>query len=147
MDDRIALDNQLCFALYAASRVTQSAYRTVLGDLGLTYPQWLVLLALWGEDGQSVTQLGDKLLLDSGTLSPLLRRLETRGAIERRRDSPDARRVTIHLTDDGRALREHADSVQHCLAERVRLTPEELITLRDLAQRLVATSDIEGTHR
>lgn len=139
------LDEQVCFALYAAARVTQGAYRPLLAELDLTYPQWLVLLALWDEDGLTVTALGTRLMLDSGTLSPLLRRLEARGAVTRRRSDIDARRVTVHLTDTGRALRDRSGEVERCLLVRVALTPAELITLRDLARRL-ATSEINDHH-
>jgi len=137
MEADLALDRQLCFALYAASRVAQSAYREALDELGLTYPQWLVLLALWEVDGQSVTDLGDRLMLDSGTLSPLLRRMEERGVVERRRAASDGRRVTVHLTQAGRELRARAPGVQECLGRRVSLSSEEITTLRDLARRLV----------
>ncbi len=147
MSDALDLDEQLCFALYTASRVTQSAYRHALDQMDLTYPQWLVLLALWEADGSGVKELGERLRLDSGTLSPLLRRLETRGVIERRRDGEDSRRVTIHLTPAGWQLRERAGEVQRCLVDMAQMTPDELTTLRDLARRLVATSTTEGRNR
>nr|WP_277628033.1 MarR family transcriptional regulator [Arsenicicoccus dermatophilus] len=136
----MTLDHQLCFALYAAARATQAAYRPVLADLDLTYPQWLVLLALWEQDDVTVRDLGDRLRLDSGTLSPLLRRLETRGAITRRRQGHDGRQVHIRLTDEGRGLRARAGEVQECLAGSVDLTLAELTTLRDLAHRLVESA-------
>ncbi|CAN5253269.1 MarR family transcriptional regulator [soil metagenome] len=139
-----ALDQQLCFALYAAARATQQVYRPMLDELDLTYPQYLVLLALWERDGLTVSDLGERLYLDSGTLSPLLRRLETRGAVERRRTSADGRQVTVHLTDVGLALRAPCRGVQeHLIARSQRgqddaLAPDDLDTLRDLARRLVA---------
>ncbi|MDE9364057.1 MarR family transcriptional regulator [Luteipulveratus sp. YIM 133132] len=137
MQDDIRLDDQLCFALYSASRVAQGAYREVLDELDLTYPQWLVLIALWERDGQSVAELGERLLLDSGTLSPLLRRLEARGVLVRERSHPDARRVVVTLTDEGRALRGHAGELQRCLAAAVPLSADEVVVLRTLARRLV----------
>ncbi|WP_307781332.1 MarR family winged helix-turn-helix transcriptional regulator [Agilicoccus flavus] len=137
MQPDLALDHQLCFALYAASRRVQQAYRPALDDLGLTYPQYLVMLALWERDGVGVGELGERLHLDSGTLSPLLRRLEQRGLVTRRRDDPDGRRVEILLTPQGDALRDRAGQVQDCLAGQVDLGPEQLGALRDLARALV----------
>ena len=131
----------MCFALYSAARAAQSAYRPLLAELDLTYPQWLVLLALWEEDGLSVGTLGDRLHLDSGTLSPLLRRMEARGVLTRQRAESDARTVTIHLTPEGRDLRGRAGDVQRCLVPLVDLDADEAATLRDLAHRLVASTE------
>jgi DNA-binding MarR family transcriptional regulator len=132
----LQLDNQLCFALYAASRAVTSAYRDALSELDLTYPQYLALLALWENDGITVSTLGTRLQLDSGTLSPLLKRLDVAGLVERRRSSEDERRVTVHLTPRGLALREHADQVQRRALAAVDLTPTEIDTLRRLSIRL-----------
>ena len=107
----LRLDQQLCFALYNASRAITRAYAPLLEPLGLTYPQYLVLLALWQEDGLPVKQLGDRLGLDSGTLTPLLQRLEKSGFVARVRDKGDQRVVRIHLTADGRALKQRARKV------------------------------------
>ena len=93
-----ALDQQLCFALYSASLAMTKVYKPLLDQLGLTYPQYLVLLALWEQDGQTVSGLGERLYLDSGTLTPLLKRMESAGWIERQRDATDERLVLIHLT-------------------------------------------------
>lgn len=116
----LRLDDQLCFPLYAAARAVQQRYRPLLTALGLTYPQYLVMLVLWEEDGQSVGALGDRLMLDSGTLTPLLKRLEAAGLLRRSRDAADGRVVRAHLTDAGRALRARAEAVPHqllaCLA-------------------------------
>lgn len=113
------LDNQLCFALYRASHSVVRAYKTELDQLGLTYPQYLVMLALWQTDEpQGVGQLGDLLGLDSGTLTPVLRRLEQRGLVVRRRDEHDERRRLIGLTDDGRDLRALAVKVPERIAAR-----------------------------
>ena len=102
----VALDDQLCFALYAASRAVTARYRPMLDELGLTYPQYLVMMLLWEQDHQTVGQLGARLSLDSGTLSPLLKRLTAAGLVTRHRRVEDERSVSIALTDSGRALRE-----------------------------------------
>ena len=99
--DWLALDHQLCFALYAASLAMTKAYKPLLAPLGITYPQYLVLLVLWEGDGITVSQLGDRLTLDSGTLTPLLKRLDAQGLLQRQRDAADERRVLLHLTPAG----------------------------------------------
>jgi DNA-binding MarR family transcriptional regulator len=104
----VVLDDQLCFALYAASRAVTARYRPMLDELGLTYPQYLVMMLLWETDNQTVGQLGAKLSLDSGTLSPLLKRLTAAGLVTRHRRVEDERSVSIALTEEGRALRERA---------------------------------------
>ncbi|MFD4179670.1 MarR family winged helix-turn-helix transcriptional regulator [Rhodococcus sp. NPDC058514] len=136
MTDELALDQQLCFALYAASRATTAVYRPMLDELGVTYPQYLVLLVLWERDGRGVREIGDELDLDTGTLSPLLKRLEILGLVERRRLPEDERRVQIHLTDTGRGLRERALGIPRQLAGCAGLPPEELIALRSTLERL-----------
>ncbi|WP_370890146.1 MarR family winged helix-turn-helix transcriptional regulator [Janibacter sp. GXQ6167] len=141
MESRQRLDQQLCFALYTAARTAAAAYRDDLAELGLTYTQYVTLLALWERDGQTVSELGEALRLDSGTLSPLLRRLEAAGFVERLRDQDDERRVNIHLTDAAQALETQACALQDKLAQRVHLTPAEAETLRSLAQRFSATTD------
>ncbi|TFV60171.1 MarR family transcriptional regulator [Geodermatophilus sp. DF01-2] len=105
------LEDQLCFALYAASRAMTARYRPLLDAIGLTYPQYLVMMLLWETDNQTVGQLGARLSLDSGTLSPLLKRLTTAGLVTRHRRVEDERSVAIVLTDAGRALREKADAI------------------------------------
>jgi MarR family transcriptional regulator, organic hydroperoxide resistance regulator len=109
--DPLHLDEQLCFALYSASRAVVRAYAPLLAPLGLTYPQYLVLLVLWERDGLPVNRLGRRLALDSGTLTPLLKRLERQRLVERRRAAADERVVRIHLTAAGRALRTWARKV------------------------------------
>lgn len=141
MDADLRLDAQLCFALYAASRATTAAYREPLAELGLTYPQYLALLVLWEEDGPTVSALGARLRLDSGTLSPLLKRMETGGLLERRRGHDDERRVTVHLTPAGDRLRERAPAVQQRVLEASGLTAAEMETLRALARRIGAPAD------
>jgi DNA-binding MarR family transcriptional regulator len=107
----LALDHQLCFAIYSASLAMTKFYKPVLDPLGLTYPQYLVMLVLWEGDGITVSQLGERLGLDSGTLTPLLKRLQASGLLTRLRDAADERRVLLQLTADGRALRQRATAV------------------------------------
>jgi MarR family transcriptional regulator, organic hydroperoxide resistance regulator len=107
----LALENQFCFALYSASHAMTKTYKPLLDRLGLTYPQYLVMLVLWEQDGVLVKDIGARLFLDSGTLTPLLKRLEAGGLLERRRDPNDERQVRISLTDAGRALRKEAQAI------------------------------------
>lgn len=143
-DLSLRLQEQLCFALYSASRALTRAYAPLLEPLGLTYPQYLTLLVLWEEDGASVKQLGEQLSLDSGTLTPLLKRLEQQGLVERRRGKEDERVVHIFLTAEGRALKAKARRVPMELVCRagVDATDEQaiarLMELRDELQALVA---------
>lgn len=144
--DPLQLDDQLCFALYSASRAMTRAYAPLLEPLGLTYPQYLVLLVLWERDGVPIKQLGERLALDSGTLTPLLKRLAAQDLVERRRGEDDERVVRIHLTAAGRALRSKARKVPMELACRAgydlasERAMRELVRLRDeltaLARRL-----------
>jgi DNA-binding MarR family transcriptional regulator len=113
---QLRLDNQLCFLFHRISRELTAAYRPLLADLGLTYPQYLVMLVLWEDDGLSVGEIGERLTLDSGTLSPLLRRLEAAGLVHRVRDEGDERRVGVHLTPAGRDLEARAADVPAELA-------------------------------
>lgn len=133
-----SLHRQVCFSLYSASRAATAVYRPLLDELGLTYPQYLVLTVLWENDGVTVRDLGRSLELDSGTLSPLLKRLETAGLVQRRRSTADERRVSIHLTDDGRALREKALHLPQRVAEAAGLEPEELLALQDTLAKVTA---------
>jgi MarR family transcriptional regulator, organic hydroperoxide resistance regulator len=125
----LQLDRQLCFALYSSSLAMTRIYKPLLAPLGLTYPQYLVMLVLWEVDGQSVSQLGQRLSLDSGTLTPLLKRLEALGHIERRRASDDERRVDIFLTPQGRQLREQALDIPSQLACASACELDEVIAL------------------
>lgn len=131
MDATPRLSEQACFAMYAASRAVIGLYRPLLDRLGLTYPQFLVLMALWETDGRTVTALGDALQLDSGTVSPLLKRLEAAGFVERRRESGDERRVTVHLTESGAALERRGCEITEVVGAASGMTYEELIALRD----------------
>lgn len=142
MEPELRLDDELCFALYSASRVATNAYRDALAHLGLTYTQFVTMLALWEDDGATVSALGNRLRLDSGTLSPLLRRLADMGLVERRRDTADERRVTVHLTPRGQEIRSDVTEVQHRLHASIDMTPDEVSTLRSLARRFC---DVAGT--
>lgn len=121
----------ICFALYSATHAMQHVYKPLLDDLGLTYPQYLVLTALWNEDGQTVGALGRQVQLDSNTVTPLLKRLEGRGLVTRTRSETDERQVKIGLTDTGRALQDRAAKIPNCVHEKLGLPLEELIRLRD----------------
>ncbi|CAH0148930.1 Organic hydroperoxide resistance transcriptional regulator [Arthrobacter sp. Bi83] len=132
------LDRQVCFALYSASRAATAVYRPLLDELGLTYPQYLVMLVLWENEPRGVRELGEELGLDSGTLSPLLKRLEALGLVERRRSAEDERRVAVHLSDTGRALSSRASRIPQRLAEAAGLTPDELDQLRETLGKLTA---------
>ena len=116
-DALLQLDNQLCFALYSASLAMTKVYKPHLDEMGLTYPQYLAMLALWERDGMMVSELGDKLYLDSGTLTPLLKRLESAGFISRIRDVQDERRVHITLTAAGRKLKARAAKIPACILD------------------------------
>lgn len=141
--DLLALDNQLCFALHAASRQIVRAYRPALAELGLTYPQYLVMLVLWAWDRERLARptlraLGDRLALDSGTLTPLLKRLESRRLIKRSRSSEDERELFLHLTAAGRRLEKPACRVPIALLEQSPWSLAELLRLRDELKRLRA---------
>ncbi len=133
----LSIDEQLCFPLYAASNLMQRLYRPQLDGLGLTYPQYLVMLTLWESSPLSVSALGDRLYLDSGTLTPLLKRLESAGHITRTRDTADERRVLIALTPPGRALRKKAKAIPADLLCRIGLPHSTLLALRDEIKQLV----------
>ncbi|MFC7464852.1 MarR family winged helix-turn-helix transcriptional regulator [Brachybacterium sp. GCM10030252] len=130
-------DEMVCFSLYAASRATTQAYRALLEPWGLTYGQYLVLVVLWSDGDQSVSDLGEALQLDSGTLSPMLRRMEAAGLLERRRTAPDERVVTVVLTERGRHLRGKLAHVPGCIADGSGLAgPEEARDLISTLQQL-----------
>ncbi len=132
----LALDHQLCFALYSASLAMTKLYKPLLAPLGLSYPQYLVLLVLWEGDGITVSQLGDRLALDSGTLTPLLKRMEAQGLVQRLRDAADERRVLLRLTAAGRALKSRAAAVPPAIARASGCELGELATLTARLQAL-----------
>lgn len=125
----LRLDNQVCFALYSASLAMTKLYKPLLDRIGLTYPQYLVMLVLWEQDGVTVSELGERLFLDSGTLTPLLKRLEAQGQIARLRDVQDERRVRITLTAEGRLLRDQAEAIPQCVLQSSQCSIAELTAL------------------
>ncbi len=133
----LALDNQLCFALYAASRLVTQAYRTHLDALGLTYAQYLVMLVLWEADGPTVREIGDRLYLDSGTLTPLLKRLERLGLVRRTRRKDDEREVETRLTAAGRRLERRAAEVPLGVLCEAGLTLGDVVEVREPVRALV----------
>ncbi|MCJ2052199.1 MarR family winged helix-turn-helix transcriptional regulator [Methylobacterium sp. J-070] len=128
--DPLLLDNQLCYALYAAAHRMTKSYRPLLERLGLTYPQYLVLLVLWEQDGVTVSEIGRRLRLDSGTLTPVLKRLESAGFLLRTRRQSDEREVEIALTPAGAALRSEAVSVRESVMCQLELSEPEIRALR-----------------
>ena len=134
----LKLENQLCFPLYAVSRVFTKAYQPYLLTLGLTYPQYLVLLLLWEYDQLTVKELGDKLLLDSGTLTPLLKRMEQKQWLSRRRDPNDERSVIIGLLPAGRALQAQARNIPTQLLEKLAMSPADVLALRAQLTHMLA---------
>lgn len=135
---QLALDQQICLPLYAASRAVTRRYGELLGDVGLTYPQYLCLLALWEADGPlGVGDLGTLLHLDSGTLTPLLKRMESAGLVSRTRDTADERRVLVSTTEAGRALRERVADVPARLVAGMNMSEADGRALRGLLDRLV----------
>lgn len=135
----LLLDSQLCFSLYAASRAMTAAYAPLLAPLQLTYPQYLVMLVLWEADGVSVKALGERLQLDSGTLTPLLKKLEQQGLVTRRRDDADARVVRIALTRRGAALRGKAQRIPERLVCQLGLSLPAVARLREELNGLTQT--------
>ena len=140
-DQALLLDNQLCFALYSASLAMTKLYKPLLDEVGLTYPQYLTMLVLWERDGLAVSELGERLSLDSGTLTPLLKRLEAAGLIARIRAVEDERRVHISLTAAGRRLKARAQKIPSCILAASQCSIPELVQLtrqiQGLRQRLV----------
>lgn len=126
MPETPPLSELLCFAVYSASHAFTRFYKPLLKELGLTYPQYLVMIALWAEDDQIVSGLGRQLQLESNTLTPLLKRLEKLGFVARRRDDADERQVRVTLTDEGRALQKRAAAIPDCITDATALSADEL---------------------
>jgi len=143
MIDELKLENQLCFAVYAFSREINKIYRPYLEPLGLTYTQYLVMLVLWEQDGISLKELGRKLKLDSGTLTPLLKKLENDGKIDRTRDKRDERNLIIYLSKQGRELMGQAENVPNNIACSLPLDIEEIVSLRDQLKGILDQLDIQ----
>jgi DNA-binding MarR family transcriptional regulator len=138
--DLLALDRQVCFALAVASRNVIALYRPLLEPMGLTHPQYLVMLALWEESPLSVTELGRRLSLEPATLSPLLKRLEAGGMVTRERDPRDVRALAVALTARGRRMRHRAERIPPAILERLGMSVADLEDLRDGLTRLIAAS-------
>lgn len=144
MESDLDLDRQVCFALYSASRSLTALYRPLLGRLGLTYPQYLVMLVLWERGDVTVKRLGEALMLDSGTLSPLLKRLESAGLVTRRRDPGDERSVVVALTPSGSSMRQQASSIPRTIVNATGVPLRELLQLRDTLRSITATVSSKG---
>lgn len=139
--DLLRLDHQVCFSLHAASRAFGGVYRDALKGLGLTYPQYLVMLVLWEHGPQPVKVIGERLRLDSGTLSPLLKRLEAAGLVSRERSAEDERSVTVRLTEEGSDLRERALPVPLKILSATGLSVAEVLSLQQLLGRITTALD------
>ncbi|MET1281041.1 MarR family winged helix-turn-helix transcriptional regulator [Vibrio navarrensis] len=137
IEDAILLENQICFPLYSATNAVIRAYRPLLEKLDLTYSQYLVMLVLWQQNGINVKDLGAKLYLDSGTLTPLLKRLESKGIVERRRGKDDERVRELYLTNTGQALKQQALSIPREMQCKFDLSLDELLTLKKLCERVI----------
>nr|WP_042193199.1 MarR family transcriptional regulator [Kibdelosporangium sp. MJ126-NF4]CEL20626.1 Organic hydroperoxide resistance transcriptional regulator [Kibdelosporangium sp. MJ126-NF4]CTQ89538.1 Organic hydroperoxide resistance transcriptional regulator [Kibdelosporangium sp. MJ126-NF4] len=138
----LRLNDQVCFGLYTASRAVTALYRVLLDDLDLTYPQYLVMLALWERDNRLVKEIGAELSLDSGTLSPLLKRLAAMGYVERVRQTDDERSVRAALTESGRALREKAERIPDIIGEAMGLDAEGITRTRAELDRLASSVNV-----
>ena len=135
---KLPLENQLCFSLYATTIAVNRLYKPMLDKLGLTYPQYLVLSTLWEQDGMPVSGIADRLSLDSSMITPLLKRLESAGFVNRRRNPSDERQVIVSLTGKGRSLNLKTACLTDALLERSGMTPEKLMRLNDQVQALKA---------
>ncbi|GAA0887071.1 MarR family winged helix-turn-helix transcriptional regulator [Sphingobacterium siyangense] len=137
MDDLLKLDKQLCFSVYVLHREIMQQYRTILEEIDLTYPQYITMMALWENDEQTVNQLGAKLFLDNGTLTPLLKRLETKALLTRTRSKEDERVVKVQLTAQGLQLKEKASCVPMQIFEALKLDYADMVQLKALAEKIV----------
>ena len=137
MKDFLKLDSQVCFPIYALSREITNLYRPILEQLELTYPQYLVLLVLWEFEEQTVNQIGQKLQLDNGTLTPLLKRLEQKGLLTRTRSIADERVVIVALTNKGQSIKEKAECIPEQLVKALGLPIDDLIQLKNIVEKIV----------
>ncbi|MBT2623433.1 MarR family transcriptional regulator [Chryseobacterium sp. ISL-6] len=136
--ENLKLENQICFPLYAIAKEITGLYRPFLDELDITYPQYLVMMVLWEQDGLPVTHIGEKLLLDSGTLTPLLKRLETKGFISRNRKKEDERVVQVFLTEKGKILKENACGVPDKILKKINVQPEDLLELKNSINKILS---------
>ena len=142
MQEQLKLDNQLCFRLYTASRLITQAYHPLLSGIGLTYPQYLVMMVLWEKDGQPVNDIAKKLYLETNTVTPLLKRMEAEGFVRREKGRADGRQVIVHLTPEGRALEEKAGCIPFQVGNAVAcrsITPESAPALYETLDDLIST--------
>ncbi|MCC4229212.1 MarR family winged helix-turn-helix transcriptional regulator [Zunongwangia profunda] len=135
--ENLKLDNQLCFPLYTASRLVIQRYQPMLKDLDLTYPQYLVLMVLWEKDEVNLSAIAEKLQLQSNTLTPLLKRLQQRGFLDRKRSESDERNIVITLTDKGKKLKDQACNVPELLSEQLPLAAEEAKELYRILYKMI----------
>ena len=140
--EAMKIENQLCFPLYAAARAVTSLYTPYLKEMNLTYTQYIVMLVLWEKDGISISEIGEKLMLDNGTVSPLLKKMSTLGYLERNHSKDDERSVLIYLTEQGRALQEQAKDIPVKVGKCVKLSPEKAKQLYSLLYELLEEHDI-----
>ncbi|MDR2956367.1 MAG: MarR family transcriptional regulator [Prevotella sp.] len=145
MSDNLRLKNQLCFPLYALSRQITSLYRPLLDKLGLTYPQYLVLMVLWEFNQLNIKQLGEMLFLDTGTLTPLLKRMEIRGLLVRKRSAIDERIVDIIITQEGKDLEKEAEVIPFAIKEGLGMDDEEIKNFRDQLNSILKVITDKGT--
>ncbi|MET3538645.1 MarR family winged helix-turn-helix transcriptional regulator [Chryseobacterium limigenitum] len=135
---QLKLENQICFPLYVIAKEITGLYRPFLDELDITYSQYLVMMVLWENDGLTVSHIGDKLFLDSGTLTPLLKRLEAKGFIVRKRKKEDERVVEAFLTEVGKQLQQKACEIPHKIQQKIGIEPEDLIQLKDTIQKILS---------
>jgi len=135
--DTPKLGNQLCFPFYVIAKEMTALYRPFLDELGITYPQYLVMMVLWEKDGLTVNQIGEKLYLDSGTLTPLLKRLESKGIIIRKRKKEDERVVEVFLDDAGRNLQQKACEIPAKMQEKLNLTKDDFLELKETVEKIL----------
>ena len=146
-DAQLLLGNQICFPIYSASRLITKAYKPYLQEMGLTYPQYLVLMVLWEQDAQSVNQIKEKLMLNTNTLSPLLKRMEKRGLLQRIRSSQDERSVILQLTDTGKQLKSKALPIPEKLIKEIlsrNIQLEDMLKLKDILNELIVALSPNG---
>ncbi|MDQ1096841.1 MULTISPECIES: MarR family winged helix-turn-helix transcriptional regulator [Chryseobacterium] len=137
--ENLKLENQICFPLYVIAKEITGLYRPFLDELDMTYPQYLVMMVLWEHDGMTVSCIGEKLYLDSGTLTPLLKRLEAKGLITRQRKKEDERVVEVFITEAGQQLKSKACSVPEKIVNSTKVDPEDLMRLKESVQNIIKT--------
>lgn len=138
MENKLTLSNQICFPVYTLAKEIVNQYRPLLNDLDLTYPQYLVMLVLWEEQAQTVNQLGEKLKLDSGTLTPLLKRMAQKGLVTRNRDAADERVVNITLTKEGKKLKAKALCIPEQLVAAMNVSVKDLLILKNTIEKILS---------